>query len=126
MMDFFGRSRVWRVLALAGHIALMVLLLVWEVWIDPNGKIPRSLVILFMVGPLLIPLRGLLYGRPYTHAWTSFLAMFYFLHGVGQAWAGAQYAYLGILEVVFSLMLFFGAIFYARFRSRELKAAQGS
>jgi len=126
MMDFLRRSQPWRVMTLSGHFALMVLLMVWEIWIDPNGHIPRSLVILFMVGPLLIPLRGLLYGRPYTHAWTSFLAMFYFLHGVGQAWAGEQFAYLGGLEVLFSLMLFLGAIFYARFRSRELKAAQGS
>lgn len=122
MMNFLRHSQTWRVMTLSGHFSLMVLLLVWEIWIDPNGRIPRSLVILFMVGPLLIPLRGLLYGRPYTHAWTSFLAMFYFLHGVGQAWAGEQFAYLGMLEVLFSLMLFLGTIFYARFRSRELKA----
>jgi uncharacterized membrane protein len=123
MKDFLRRSLTWRVMTLAGIFSLMVLLMVWEIWIDPAGVLPKSLVILFMVGPLLIPLRGLLHGRPYTHAWTSFLALFYFLHGVGQAYAGERFAYLGYLEVLFSLMLFLGAIFYARFRSRELKAA---
>lgn len=124
MKNFLSRSMPWRVMTLLGHFALMVLLMVWEIWIDPAGMLPKSLVILFMVGPLLIPLRGLLYGRTYTHAWTSFLALFYFLHGVGQAYDGKQFAYLGVLEVVFSLMLFLGAILYVRFRSRELKAAE--
>lgn len=124
MKTFLSRSETWRVMTLVGHFSLMVLLMVWEIWIDPYRVLPHSLVILFMVGPLLIPLRGLLYGRPYTHAWTSFLALFYFLHGVGQAWDGRQFAYLGWLEILFSLMLFLGAVFYARFRSRELKAMQ--
>jgi uncharacterized membrane protein len=122
MMNFLRRSAPWRVMTLSGHFALMALLMVWEIWIEPAEVLPKSLVILFMVGPLLIPLRGLLYGRPYTHAWTSFLSMFYFLHGVGQAYAGERFAYLGYLEVLFSLMLFLGTIFYARYRSRELKA----
>ncbi|MBD3671175.1 MAG: DUF2069 domain-containing protein [Gammaproteobacteria bacterium] len=111
----------WRVMALTGHLGLILLLMVWEIWLDPFGVLPRSLVIVLMVGPLLIPLRGILHGRPYTHAWTSFLSLFYFLHGVGAAYAGEQFAYLGWLEVLFSLMLFVGAIFFTRYRNREIK-----
>lgn len=131
MSNVFTRSRLWHLCSLFGIFGLIVLLMVWEIWLAPsaaNSKglivLPRSLVLLLMVVPLLFPLRGILYGRPYTHAWASFLALFYFLHGVGEAWAGTDTAWLGMLEILFSVMLFVGAILFARFRSRELKTGQ--
>lgn len=131
MPNILRRSRLWHLMSLIGIFGLIALLMVWEIWLAPSSAspqgllvMPRSLVLLLMVVPLLFPLRGILHGRPYTHAWASFLALFYFLHGVGEAWAGADTAWLGMLEVVFSVMLFIGAILFARFRSRELKAGQ--
>ncbi|MDH5184432.1 MAG: DUF2069 domain-containing protein [Gammaproteobacteria bacterium] len=131
MSHLFTSSPLWRLMSLLGIFGLISLLMVWEIWLAPSIDstegllaLPRSLVLLFMVVPLLFPLRGILHGRPYTHAWTSFLALFYFMHGVGEAWAGVDTAYLGLLEVLFSVMLFIGAILYTRFRSRELKAEQ--
>lgn len=128
MSNLFTRSSLWHLMSLLGIFGLIILLMVWEIWLAPSATtteglivLPRSLVLLFMVVPLLFPLRGILHGRPYTHAWASFLALFYFLHGVGEAWAGEDTAYLGMLEVLFSVMLFIGAILFARFRSRELK-----
>ena len=35
---------------------------------------------------LLLPLRGILHGRPYTHAWTGYLCMLYFSHGTVEAY----------------------------------------
>lgn len=129
MSTILTRSPLWRLMSLLGIFGLIALLMVWEIWLAPSATstkglfiLPRSLVLLFMVVPLLFPLRGILNGRPYTHAWASFLALFYFMHGVGEAWAGTDTAYLGLLEVLFSVMLFIGAILFARFRSRELKA----
>jgi len=131
MNKLLTRSPLWRWMSLLGIFGLIGLLMIWEIWLAPSAAntsgllvLPRSLVLLFMVVPLLFPLRGILHGRPYTHAWASFLALFYFLHGVGEAWAGKETAYLGLLEVVFSSMLFIGAILYTRFRSREIKAEQ--
>ena len=131
MKKLLTSSPLWRLMSLIGLLGLITLLMVWEIWLAPSAAsteglfiLPRSLVLLFMVVPLLFPLRGILNGRPYTHAWASFLALFYFMHGVGEAWAGTDTAYLGVLEVILSLMLFIGAILYARFKSRELKAEQ--
>ena len=131
MSNMLRRSRLWHLMSLIGIFGLITLLMLWEIWLAPSSAstegllvLPRSLVLLLMVVPLLFPLRGILHGRPYTHAWASFLALFYFLHGVGEAWAGADTAWLGMLEVLFSVMLFIGAILFARFRSRELKAGQ--
>lgn len=107
---------------LLGWFGLFTLLILWLTWLAPARLLPTSLALVFMVGPLLFPLRGLLHGRAYTHAWTSFLALAYFTHGTVEAWANPPVRHLALLELGFSLLLFTGAIFYARYRGRELKA----
>lgn len=118
-----SRSRIAYAAALSGWFGLFFLLLVWFGWLAPARLLPTSLVLLFGVGPLLLPLRGLLHGRPYTFAWTSFLSLAYFTHGVVVAWPRTPERWLGLLEVLFSLLLFTGAVWFARYRARELRAA---
>lgn len=110
--------------ALIGHLGLIALLLSWFTWLAPPENVPRVVVIVLLVVPLLFPLRGMLHARRYTHQWVSFLALFYFMvgvdasfnHGEGQAW-------LGYLTVVFSLMLFVGSIFFARLTPSDRQEA---
>ena len=112
-------SRFWGGAALTGYFGLLGLLLLWHAWLEPSGRLPTALVLILLVGPLLTPLRGLLHGRPYTHAWTSFLALFYFTIGVFNAAGSMVRPWLAWLEIGFSVLLFFGAVLYARSRSRE-------
>jgi len=114
-----NRLQLARVAALAGYFGLLLLFLNWYTWLSPSGRFPVSLVLIVMVVPLLFPLRGLLHGRPYTHAWTTFLALYYFTLGVGTAFADPDDRIFGILQVVFSLLLFTGAMFYARWKARS-------
>jgi uncharacterized membrane protein len=116
---------VFRVLALAGYFALLTLLLNWHTWIAPPTRVPISVVLLLVAVPLLLPLRGLLHGRVYTHAWTSFLALAYFALAVDAIAADVQPAWLGWAALVASLALFTGAIGYTRTRGRELRSAAG-
>lgn len=116
-----NRSQPWRVLTLTGYFCLFGLLMAWNAWLAPSHYFPVSMVLLVVGTPLLFPLRGLLHGKPYTHAWTSYLSLAYFIHGVGVAWATPGERVYGALEIVFSLMLFCGAIFYARYRGREMR-----
>lgn len=102
---------------LVGYFGLLILLVAWNAWLSPPDTMPVALVLLLLVGPLLLPMRGLLHGRRYTHAWTSFLAMFYFILGVGTAWADPAERMLGILEVLFSTLLYLGTILYVRWNS---------
>jgi uncharacterized membrane protein len=74
--------------------------------------------------PLLPPLAGLLGGRPYTYAWTAFISMIYFTHGVVEAWADSKVRWLALCEVLLSVLLYLGGVMYARWRSQELKAGQ--
>lgn len=116
-----SRTDWMRATTLVGWFGLFGLMVLWFAWLAPSELFPVSMTLLFMAGPLLFPLHGLLHGKPYTHAWTSFLALAYFTHGSVEAWANPAERHLALLEVVFSLLLFIGAIFYARLRARELK-----
>ena len=72
--------------------------------------------IFVLVVPLLFPLRGLLHGKTYTHMWVPFLATFYLVLGISEAIVNPTQRYLGLLQILFSLMLLFGASLYSRCR----------
>ncbi|MGB5063797.1 MAG: DUF2069 domain-containing protein [Candidatus Competibacter sp.] len=116
-------SRFWGRAALTGYFGLLGLLLLWYAWLEPSSRLPTALVLILLVGPLLAPLRGLLHGRPYTYAWTSFLALFYFTAGIFNAAGPMVRPWLAWLEIGFSVLLFLGAVLYARSRSREWRTA---
>ncbi|QKT02757.1 DUF2069 domain-containing protein [Ectothiorhodospiraceae bacterium 2226] len=114
------KTRWARITTLVGYFGLLILLLLWITLLQ-RPQSPISLVVLVWVVPLLFPLRGLLHARPYTHAWASFLALLYFVHGIGEVAAGGVGVYLGALEVLFSTLFWTGAVLFARFRGRELR-----
>lgn len=110
--------RVSRWTALLGYFSLLSITLVWNAWLAPSSHIPRSLVLLVLLIPLLLPLRGLLHGNPYTYAWTSFIALFYFMLGISNA-AGDQQPIYAALQILASLSLFWGCVFYTRSKGRQ-------
>jgi len=116
-----NKIKTFRVLALAGYFSLMtsmyLLLFVFNKP-EPQNMLPA---LVFHIGPLLFPLRGLLAGRAYTHAWAGYLALYYFIIGVW--YAGAEVDRLiGMLITSASILFFVGAIAYARLRGRADKA----
>ncbi len=116
-------SRFWSGIALAGYFGLFGLLLLWYAWLEPPDRLPTALVLILLVGPLLTPLRGLLHGRPYTYAWTSFLALFYFTVGIFNVAGPMVHPWLAWLEIGLSTQLFLGAVLYVRVRSQERRTA---
>ena len=79
-------------------------------------------MLIVTAGPLLLPLRGLLNGNPYTFAWTGYLAIFYCMHGMMEAYANPAERPFAITEIIASLILYTGVIMFARTRSREIKS----
>lgn len=118
-----NRTRLSYAAGLTGYFGLLGLLTAWVTWLSPPTVLPISLVLLVGVGPLLFPLRGLLHGRPYTFAWTSFLALLYFTHGIVEVYSSPSDRLLAVAEIGFSGLLYVGSTLYARFRSREQKQA---
>ena len=103
------RLRLVHAATLGGIVALMGLLILWY-----GVRAPAPVWLAVMLIPLLFPLRGLIRGRAHTHAWTSFLILFYFIHGVVEAWANADARGLAIAEIVLSVIVYTGAILFAR------------
>jgi len=112
-------TRFSRYLTLISYIALIGVLLGWYGIQDPS---PVALIALLI--PLVFPLRGLLKGNPYTYAWSSFLILIYFSHGVVEAYANPAVRHLAGFEILCSVAFYSGAVLYARWRGRELKQKQ--
>ncbi|MGB5472591.1 MAG: DUF2069 domain-containing protein [Gammaproteobacteria bacterium] len=111
--------RLLYALTLTGYFGTFALLLAWYVWLAPSTHFPVALVLLVLVTPLLFPLRGLLHARRYTIAWSCFLALLYFTHGVIEAWHSASTRPLGLLEIVLTTAWFVGGISYIKTGKRE-------
>lgn len=114
-------SRFYYSLALIGYFGLFVLLSTWTIYLAPPTIFPISIVLLFYVGPLLIPLRGLLHGKLYTHAWVHFMALFYFIVGVMVAAGNADERNYALAQVALSILMFVGSMMYVRVKAREVK-----
>jgi uncharacterized membrane protein len=66
---------------------LFVLQIAWWGWLAAPPPVPRAVMIFIAAGPLLLPLRGLLYDRPRTYFWFNLLVLPYFALGVSALWA---------------------------------------
>ena len=117
-----GRLSALRWLSLFCYFGLLILVVSWNTLISPSQHYPIGMILLLTALPLLFPLWGMLYGKAYTHAWVSFLAMYYFFLGVGDAYSDPQDQIYGLLMIVLSVGLFFGSMYYARFKGRAEKA----
>ena len=110
------------ILTLASYFALLILLASWIIYFNPSNNGTRALSLLFIMSPLLIALRGLLHCKRYTYAWSSMLILFYFMHGVVEAWANkdSTIQILALIEVVLTVFFFIGSIMFVKYKSREL------
>ncbi len=104
--------------ALVGFFGLFALLMLWNTILAPSSRFPVALVLLIAITPLLLPMRGLLARNLKSCAWTAYLSLLYFIHGSGEAFANADERLYAFLEILFSLMLFFGTSFYIRFADK--------
>ena len=68
-------------IALTGYFGLVIGIYVWHMWIKQTPDHAISIMLIVQLGPLMFPLRGLLAGKIYTHAWSMYLAIFYFVVG---------------------------------------------
>lgn len=98
--------------ALAGYFGLFFLQSAWHTVLFPAQALPKSLLLVFTVGPLLLPLRGFLRGNLKSCTWMSYLSLPYFMHGVIEAFVSAAERPYALLETVFSLLLCLGGGIY--------------
>ncbi len=106
-------------LTLFGYFSLLILLLLWPTLLSPPQQIPVAVVLGITLIPILLPLRGLLHGRVTSFVWSAYLSLFYFVHGVTETGAGSDEMFLAMLEIVSSMLLFFGIISFLKSTSKN-------
>jgi len=102
-----------------GYLALVLLLGGWFIGQGLNGEYTLLFSLLWLV-PLLLPLRGILKGTPYTYAWASFILCLYMLHALTLLYVTTDALAFAIIEVLLIGALLVAFPFYARIRGREL------
>ncbi|MFQ3787396.1 DUF2069 domain-containing protein [Halomonas sp. A29] len=111
-----------RQLVLTSYVVLLALL-IWSGLAMEAGTNPLT-PILIRTLPLMLFLPSIMGKRPRGHAWLAFVSLLYFIQGVMVATLPGQ-GLLGVVEALAALALFTGCMFYARFRSRQMKAERG-
>jgi uncharacterized membrane protein len=102
-----------------GYLALVLLLGGWFIGQGINGEYTLLFSLLWLV-PLLLPVRGILKGNPYTYAWASFILCLYMLHALTLLYVTTDALAFAIIEVLLIGALLVAFPFYARIRGREL------
>ena len=115
------REKTKRVLILGqtGYFGLLIFLPLWHLILVPS-VMNKYVTFLLTVGPLLLPLKGILKRQPYTYAWSNFIVMFYLLHGLTLIWDRPDERLYVVTELVLALMMFNGCSYFAKFRGQEL------
>lgn len=109
---------LYKHIALISYFALMATLIAWILYAPHSDNFPTASMLLIATVPLLFPLRGMLHGKPYTHAWISFLMLFYFSHGIGEAYSAEQLSLYAWLEIIFSGLCFSSAIIFVKLNAK--------
>lgn len=106
-------------IALAGFFGLFVLLMLWNTVLTPTAKFPVALLLLITVTPLLLPMRGFLDKQPKSCAWLAYISLIYFMHGCAEAYVSTASRPYALLEIVLSMMIFWGTTFYIRLSKNQ-------
>ena len=115
------KIKLARTVTLLGYFGLLVFIPVWHILITPLAAKFMSITLLVQMGPLMFPLRGLLHGKLYTHAWSMYLALFYFVIGIWYA-GDISTRNFGIIFSFLSVLFFTGTVLFTRFQGMAEKA----
>ncbi|RTZ14072.1 DUF2069 domain-containing protein [Vibrio aquaticus] len=120
MQEMNSKTKLYRLMALFGNLALLSWVALWQLSLSPHPHISSTTLAIVWAIPLLLPLPGILTGKPYTHAWANFVLMLYFLHAFTILYVDDGERWLAAVELVLTTIAFFGNILYARARGSEL------
>ena len=114
----------FRWLTLVSFFGLMLTLLAWIILAPHADNYPTAAWLIIGIVPLLFPMRGLLYAKPYTHAWTSFLMLFYFSHSVGEVYSNEQLSFYAVMALLFSTLCFCSTILFVKMQAKMRTESQ--
>ena len=104
----------YRRIAFAALLALFILCILWELWLDP--MVPGGSIYVLKALPLMYPLYGVYKGNLYTMQWSSMLVLLYVFEGSSRLFADTTLMSqrLGMIELLLALIVFVACILYVR------------
>ena len=112
-------TQLARAMALFGYFGLMLWVILWHGIISPAVHVSIPIMLAFWLIWLLIPIRGMIKGNPYTHAWSVYLLLPYFIHS-SSFLLQTDELWLALVELALASTMFIGNMYYAKLRGREL------
>ena len=96
--------RLMQRIGIVSWIAQALLQIVWHAWLLPPERMPVAAALAIALLPLALPL---LYWRtpPRALIAAGMVSLFYFCHGVAEAWASPPERVLACVEIVLALAL---------------------
>lgn len=106
--------------AALGYFGLLLLTALWQSVLSPHPEISSLWLTMIWVVPLLFPLKGIIQGKPYTHAWSAFIACLYLTHALVQLYTTPEERALAAAELVLVCCWLIGATLFARWQGQAL------
>lgn len=102
-----------------GYFGLLFMLSAWFITQGIKSEYSWFFSLVWII-PLLMPIKGIAEGNPYTYAWACFVLCLYLLHGLTLIYVEPQAFIFALIETSLLLLLVTGFSFYARLRGKEL------
>jgi uncharacterized membrane protein len=107
-------------ITLFSYFSLLIFMPLWLIVLSPSQGLSPILSFCMFTIPLLLPMKGLLKGNPYTFAWSNFVLMIYFLHALTTLIVSVEDRVWAMIELLLATIMFFSASYYAKYRGQEL------
>ena len=114
------KVKIYRYMALIGHLGLLTWMTIWYLILSDSRDYSNTFVIVIYLLPLLLPLYGIIKAKPYTHAWSCFIVLWYLMHSVTVMYVEPSFIIHAVVELIFVIMMFVGCSMFARLRGKEL------
>lgn len=107
-------------LTLAGYLGLVLLVPIWNLWWYPSEIFSNEVITIIWLIPLVFPLKGLVQGKAYTHAWSGFIAVIYISHALTSFVTSPDELLPTLLELLFATVFLFASMYFAKWRGEQL------
>lgn len=118
MMDI--NTRRARNLTIVGYLGILILLPLWIWVLSPPELLSQKATTILWYLPALFPLKGILLNKPFTFAWSAFIAVLYISQAITTLIITEHEQYLAMIELILASCWFAGASLFSRWRGMEL------
>ena len=115
-----NKTRLARNLTLVGYFGTLILIFSWIWWLSPSTLLTSETATIIWFCPLLLPIVGILKNKPFTYAWSGFLAVLYLSQALTTLISTPAEQGLALIELILTSMWLAGASMFSRWRGEEL------